>query len=235
MRSTTARPLSLANLLVSMTCAVGFLGACAGSSRNSLESAPIIFSSEATADAPPREERVLLDLTLEHDDSKWKILDDRLMLGSSKSTFLLSDSGTGVFEGTIKNSWDLGWATARRTLDATEDLSSAEGVTLRVLGDGKTYAFNLRNDKSRSGVYYEAKFKTIPNEWQDVFIPLSAFTSFSMGKPKQGADPFDPTKVWSYAFVVGWDQTGPFRLEIGRIAAAMRSTDTPPPTKVTFE
>jgi hypothetical protein len=88
---------------------------------------------------------------------------------------------------------------------------------LRVRGDGHTYGFDLRDDRSLAGVYYESVFASTKDEWMTVELPLNSFQPMKMGSPSKSTKTLNVGETCSVAFVIAGGQTGPFRLEIDTI------------------
>lgn len=148
---------------------------------------------------------------------KWVTIDDSVFIGASKTRWSAPEDAPAKFYGNVSKKRGGGWCTVRRRPADAVDLSAFEGIELHILGDGKSYAFNLRTDDDRNGNYYEAAFATTAGEWQTVRLPFSSFASMRMGEPKSGVPALDLTQVRSYAFVIGYGQLGPYQLEIESI------------------
>lgn len=172
---------------------------------------------------------------------KWVTIDDSVLLGSSRSGWSIAPDGCGVFSGRLGRS-DEPWASVRRIPAAPRDLAGATGIQLRVLGDGRTYGFDLRHDEKRNGIYYEAPFDTVAGEWRDIRLPFEAFVPLHMGKPRPQAAPLRLDHVLSCGFVIANRQHGDFTLRIASIESytengpgdparptATRPAPSPPP------
>ncbi len=167
----------------------------------------------------------------------WVTVDDRVLFGSSRSTWEASASGHGVFRGELSRS-DEAWCSVRQPPGGAHDLSACDGIRLLVRGDGRTYGCDLRTDDKRNGTYYEARFTTRAGEWQEVLLPFSGFAPLHMGRPKEGAAPLDPSTIRSFGFVIAGGQHGTFELEVAEIGTfvapvgngdSATSGDAPPP------
>ncbi|MDK2972254.1 MAG: dehydrogenase [ubiquinone] 1 alpha subcomplex assembly factor 1 [Candidatus Sumerlaeota bacterium] len=172
--------------------------------------------SVAPDSAEAESTNVLIDFRAE-DAEDWTIIDDRRLFGRSRSSFAVSSNNTGVFAGVVKDSRGGGWCSVRRTFEDAADLGAAERIVLRVRGDGHTYGFDLRDDRSLAGVYYESAFVSTKDEWTTVELPLDSFRPMKMGSPSKSSKTLDAGETWSVAFVIAGGQTGPFRLEIEMI------------------
>ena len=83
-------------------------------------------------------------------------IDDAVMGGRSSSR-LERGEGFAVFRGVVSLAEGGGFASVR-SAPARHDLSQADGLWLRVRGDGRTYKLNLRTEASFDGVSYQASF-----------------------------------------------------------------------------
>jgi hypothetical protein len=183
-----------------------------------LAAASAVPLQQETDPAPTPSLNVLLRMTDESAED-WEIIDDRRMLGRSRSEFHLNpEDASGSFTGTVKPSRGGGWCSVRRTFAEPVDLSDASVMVLHVRGDGRTYGFNLRDNKSLAGAYYEAPFATTAGEWQDVELPIADFKPLSFGSPDPDATPLRTGRIHSVAFVIAQGQTGDFHLEIESIS-----------------
>ena len=148
---------------------------------------------------------------------QWTIVDDGVMGGVSKSGLALSGGGTLLFAGTVSLENNGGFASAR---SATEDygITDEEGIRLSVRGDGKLYRFRLYA-ADRTGVAYEAPFRTITDEWQSVYLPFSTFEPTIRGRVLKDYGPIDPASIEAVGVMVKDNQVGEFVLEIESIEA----------------
>ena len=112
---------------------------------------------------------VVVDFT-DPQSGEWLAVNDGVMGGLSQSRLRRTDDSTGVFAGVVSLENNGGFASVRASLENT-DLSEYDGLTVRVLGDGKRYRLRLRTDKRFDGVAYQAIFNTTGEGWQVVVCP----------------------------------------------------------------
>ncbi len=144
-------------------------------------------------------------------------IDDAVMGGRSWSAVAAGD-GAAVFSGEVSLEHGGGFASVRsRPLGL--DLSAADGLALRVRGDGRAYKLNLRTDRDFDGITWQARFATEAGAWTTVVLPFSAFVPVYRGRPVPSAPPLDLRHVETIGLLVSDRQAGPFRLEIAEIAA----------------
>lgn len=163
-------------------------------------------------DTTVNEERLI---TFDSPDSSdnWMIVNDGVMGGLSSSTFDVSDSGTGVFSGTVSLDNNGGFASTR-TIAAGLDLDTADGIVLRVKGDGKSYRFRIRTEQRSDGVAYQHSFDTRAGEWMEVRLPFRDFVASFRGRILPDVAPLDPSRIEQIGFLIADKQAGAFRLEI---------------------
>jgi len=101
--------------------------------------------------------------------NSWQIVNDNVMGGISRSSFRMLDEGYAVFSGIVSLENNGGFASVRAQSRQPADLSTFKGLSVRVLGDGKTYCLRLRTVRNgRMTAYsYEARFTTIGFMIQD--------------------------------------------------------------------
>lgn len=78
----------------------------------------------------------------------WQIVNDRVMGGISRSSFQLHEDGYALFSGTVSLENNGGFASVRTRAQTPMDLSEFDGLSVHVLGDGKTYSLRLRTVKN---------------------------------------------------------------------------------------
>jgi monofunctional biosynthetic peptidoglycan transglycosylase len=144
-------------------------------------------------------------------------IDDAVMGGRSWSSFT-HGPGFAVFAGEVSLENGGGFASVR-SAPLGLDLSAADGLELRVRGDGRSYKLNLRTERSFDGVTWQARFETVVGEWRTVALPFTAFTPVHRGRPVPGAAPLDRRRVETVGLLVSDRQAGPFRLEVARLSA----------------
>ena len=87
-----------------------------------------------------------------------------------------------------------GFSSVRTRRLSPLDLSGAEGLALRVKGDGRKYQLRLGTDARYRGVMavsFKAEFETKRGEWMEIRVPFSAFKGSFRGRslPKEKLDP----------------------------------------------
>lgn len=168
----------------------------------------------------------LLDFTRAETASRFAPIDDAVMGGRSASRLEPAD-GYAVFRGVVSLAEGGGFASVR-SAPGRFDLGDAQGVWLRVRGDGRAYKLNLRTEAGFDGVTYQAAFLPPAGAWGVVTLPFTAFRPRFRGRPAEGAPPLDPSRIATIGFLVSDRQEGPFRLEIAAVGALGVESGGPP-------
>ncbi|MEP7382074.1 MAG: CIA30 family protein [Gemmatimonadota bacterium] len=153
---------------------------------------------------------------------QWLVVNDNVMGGRSAGAVQLARHGL-VFSGALITKGG-GFASLRsRSLDIP--LEPYTGISLRVVGDGREYACDLREaaSVSGSGVAWKARFTTQAGQWLDVRLPFSTFEPTWRGSvmraPGGGPEATFHHTVTSVGFTIADERDGPFRLEVAGIGA----------------
>ena len=133
------------------------------------------------------EPRTLFDFSDPETAARWRSVNDVVMGGQSTGAMACED-GAGVFAGHV--SLDGGGFASARAPEGVYDLSDAEGLQLRVRGDGKQYQLSLYTQGAGS-ISYRARF-TAPPDWQSLTIPFDALAPRFRGRPAPDAPPRSP-------------------------------------------
>lgn len=156
--------------------------------------------------------------------SRWYIVNDGVMGGLSTSEIERTDDGTALFTGYVSLDNNGGFASTRAGVSL--DLSSYDGVVVRVRGDGRRYQLRFRTTETFDGIAYRADFDTEPGEWLEARLPFEAFRPNFRGYVPRGAGPLDPARIRQMGFLIGDKREGPFRLEVAWVKA-YRQADRP--------
>lgn len=152
--------------------------------------------------------------------ANWQIVNDRVMGGISRSTFEMKDDGFALFSGTVSLENNGGFASVRTQATAPADLSDFKGLSVRVLGDGKTYSLRLKTVKNGqiTRYSYEARFDTRPGEWQTHKLSFNEFKPVFRGNSVRGNPELNTDAVIELGFMIQDGQEGPFRMGVSKIS-----------------
>jgi Complex I intermediate-associated protein 30 (CIA30) len=127
-----------------------------------------VMQPQVTGDVMRFDFRLMADLS-----STWGAVDDVVMGGISESQIASVPEGA-LFSGNVSTANSGGFVSVRtRNFEPALDLSAAQGLQLRVKGDGQHYKFLLRSDVGWDSVAFAFAFDTIAAEWLTVLIPFA--------------------------------------------------------------
>lgn len=152
-------------------------------------------------------------------EPSWMTVDDNVMGGVSQSTVNANvEEALLTFSGRVSLENNGGFASARSQPDLY-DLTSFDGVVLRIRGDGKAYRFRVYTEPTGRDVAYTAIFKTVANSWTEVYIPFAEMVPLYRGFVVNQAGPLKPESIRSFGLMIADKQEGEFKLEVEWIKA----------------
>lgn len=204
----TTHPMNRSSPLALACTALLFFGACTTSDDAALS--PAATEQPAATESEAYDESLLV-----FDESEWEIVNDGVMGGDSQGAVAV-EGGALVFTGTLVTQGG-GFTSTRTEIDA--DLSSFEGVEMRVRGGGRTFEVELDDDRAMRGreASWRAPFDT-SEDWATVRVPFSDLRATVMGESVQ-AERIDPENLRSMGFYILDGVDGPFRLEVDYVRA----------------
>jgi len=141
---------------------------------------------------------------------EWRIVNDGVMGGISKSSLLLTDAGHGQFSGHVSLANNGGFTSIQ--LNTTAILAKDKKfIVLRVKGDGKRYEFRLKGEISQSASYVH-QFAT-SGEWENIRLTISEFYPQLMGR-KLDIPNFNFERIEQLSFLISNKQEEDFQLLI---------------------
>ena len=146
----------------------------------------------------------------------WRIVNDDVMGGISKSYISLNDENNMLFNGYLSLENRGGFASCRNSLSEKIPKDTTK-FKIRVKGDGRTYQFRLRMRNTYAN--YAVNFKTIKNEWIDVEISMDEFKAYIMGARRPLSPKLKAEKISSIGFLLADKKEGNFGLEIMHVIA----------------
>ena len=147
--------------------------------------------------------------------ANWFVVNDGVMGGVSSSTVKL-ENGLLVFSGQVRLENNGGFASVRSG-SSEQDLSDFSGIALRIRGDGKIYALNLRTS-SLPNVMYQSEFQTKTGEWTEVRVPFSQLRPTRFGQTLRG-NLLEKDRIESLGFIIANKRNESFKLEVDWIKA----------------
>ena len=146
------------------------------------------------------------------DEPGWYTVDDDVMGGVSSSMVGVSETGQLLFAGTMSLENNGGFASVRSYWQRM-DLSSYDGVLMRVLGDGNSYRLRIRTEETGRNISYNALFETTPETWKLVYIPFEDMVPTYFGRTL-ALDPVDRASIGSFGIMLSDKQPGEFALAV---------------------
>ena len=146
---------------------------------------------------------------------KWRIVNDGVMGGISKSNIYLNEANNIIFAGNVSLENNGGFASIRTGFDGNQ-LKETSTFLLKVKGDGNIYKFRLTMKGSYAN--YSADFKTLKDQWMDIEIPIENFKPYYFGRSTR-APKLKVHKVNSLGILISDKQAGNFALEIEYVKA----------------
>jgi len=162
--------------------------------------------------------KVLYDFEAPQDLADWRIINDGVMGGVSKSKVIAEQPGSRTFSGYISLGKSGGFASTRTT-PRDYQLSGYTGIRIRVKGDGKAYQIRLKTDTNLDGINYKREFDTEPNKWIEPEFEFEAFQAVYRGRILVDVGPPDPGMIRQLGFLISQKQEGPFQLDVDWIEA----------------
>ncbi len=159
------------------------------------------------------------DLDFKRGVDGWRTVLDGVMGGLSTGRVTSPEDGTMRFSGDLSLENNGGFSQARLTVDG-DDFVGTDGVEISVLGDGRTYKFQLRvsNVRTMAGAY-EVEFDTTKGSWTTIRLPYDDFRLTSFGRLVRGAPEIVPANIESLGFSLSDKKPGPFVLDVRSISA----------------
>ena len=159
----------------------------------------------------------LLDTNGKTSKIKWNIVNDTVMGGRSSSRWSKNSSALS-FEGFLSLENNGGFASVRHDLNNT-NLSSTDGIFIKVKGDGRKYQFRIRSQASR-WANYSQEFKTKKDTVQSFFLPYKDFKPSWRGRSVRNVPTLTGKDVRGIGFLLGDKVQGKFKLDILNISAS---------------
>jgi NADH dehydrogenase [ubiquinone] 1 alpha subcomplex assembly factor 1 len=152
----------------------------------------------------------IYEFTTQTKVNEWRIVNDGVMGGISKSSLLLTNAGHGQFSGHVSLDYNGGFASIQ--LDKSIKLAKEmKFIVLRVKGDGKAYEFRLKGETSQSESYVH-QFTTA-GEWEIIKLPISEFYPQFRGR-KLNIPNFNFKSIEQVSFLIANKQEEDFKLLI---------------------
>lgn len=155
----------------------------------------------------------LFEFSAESNIDNWQILDDVVMGGRSNGHFKINKDGHGEYTGNVSLENNGGFSSLRYYFE-TVDSSDYTKFKIRIKGDGKSYQFRVKSNRSERYSYIY-KFETT-EDWQTIEIPFedmyASFRGYRLDIPN-----FEGKQMAEIAFLIGNKKKESFKLLIDSI------------------
>ncbi len=142
--------------------------------------------------------------------NEWRVINDGVMGGISRSSLVLTDAGHGLFSGHVSLENYGGFASIQLST-MTKLTEETKFIVLRVKGDGKAYEFRMKGDVYQSESYVQPF--TTTGEWQNIKLPISAFYPQFRGL-RLNIPNFNFSNIEQVSFLIANKQEEDFKLLI---------------------
>ena len=140
--------------------------------------------------------------------------------GGRSSSRWIKNSTALSFEGFLPLENNGGFASVRRDLKNI-DLSSTDGIFIKIKGDGRKYQFRIRSQASR-WANYSQEFITKKDTVQTFFLPYKDFKPSWRGRSVRNVPTLVGKDVKGIGFLLGDKIQGKFKLEVLNISASTK-------------
>ncbi len=143
----------------------------------------------------------------------WRAENDGVMGGFSSGKGKI-EGGSLIFSGELSLQKNGGFASLQ-TDDGLWNGGDAEGFTLRVKGDGRTYQFRVATEATHRGsrIDYKANFETVDEEWTEVTVRFADMIPSWRGQELDGPA-LDTSNLRQLRILLGDKKAGPFELRV---------------------
>ena len=156
------------------------------------------------------QEEIMLEDFSENDLLSWNIVDDTVMGGRSRGSFIINNN-IGEFKGYLSLANNGGFSSVRAYYPY--DLIGISSITLRVKGDGRKYNFRVRANKN-SWASYSHSFSTESNTWQEITLNIQDFYPTYRGYNVQNVQRLSELLIREIGIMISDKNEGNFALMI---------------------
>jgi NADH dehydrogenase [ubiquinone] 1 alpha subcomplex assembly factor 1 len=140
----------------------------------------------------------------------WRIVNDGVMGGISRSSLMLTEAGHGRFLGHVSLDYNGGFASIQLDKNIKRP-ADKKLIVLRVKGDGKAYEFRLKGTSSQYESYVH-QFNTT-GEWETISLAISDFYPQFRGR-KLNMPNFNFSSIEQMSFLIANKREEDFELLI---------------------
>ena len=141
----------------------------------------------------------------------WRIVNDDVMGGISKSNLYLNNDGNLIFEGEVSLENNGGFASCRLGTKNGE-MNGIKSFKIKLKGDGKIYKFRV--SEKNGSINYSTNFQTKKGVWEEINIPIKELDPTFMGYYSSRAPRLKIENMRTIGFLISDKQKGYFNLEV---------------------
>ena len=144
----------------------------------------------------------------------WYTIHDTVMGGVSKGSIQKTRDSLH-FSGYLSLDNNGGFASIRSDVPPSQ-LNTAQGIQMRIRGDGRSYIATIRLDGEDRRIYYRLPFDTQKDIEQDIILPFAQFFPYAFGRalPNIPAPLFSQNPLQSVGIMLADKQQGDFSLHL---------------------
>lgn len=161
--------------------------------------------------------KVLFDFSDEHGAGNWRVVNDTVMGGRSRSSVEVAE-GVLVFTGELSLENQGGFCSVRSNAQGW-DLSDFAGLAVSIRTGDRSFALTARDEPGVDGVGYHHPLPVTGDQWQTVHALFADFEATYHGRVLEDDPGLKTAHVRSVGFLIAGEQEGPFRLEVAWIRA----------------
>lgn len=146
----------------------------------------------------------------------WYIVNDGVMGGLSNGMYQSTENQTGIFKGmlSLENNGGFSWLKSRA---ANWELEGYTGIKIKVRGDGRKYAFTLKDGDRGRVLYFASFFETQADEWLEIKLPFEGFKGYYYGQNVNPVTRMNLSLMSELGIILLDKKQGAFQIEIGKI------------------
>lgn len=156
---------------------------------------------------------IIFDFNKNSNMDNWRVIDDGVMGGLSRGNLIINKEGHAEYSGYVTTDNNGGFSSIRYNFE-NKDVSNYNHVVLKIKGDGKSYQFRIKENRTQRYSYIQT-FNTT-GEWEVIKIPLKdfypSFRGYKLNKPN-----FNSDTIEEIAFLIGNKTNEYFKLKIDNI------------------
>lgn len=170
-----------------------------------------------------RESSFLITNFSDFTNHRWRIINDGVMGGFSRSRIQLLPNNHLLFMGDLTTENQGGFASVKNRHSL--NLKGYNTLILKVKGDGKQYNFRFKTSKNDhlNDWSYESSFWTLSGQWQTIELPFNEFYPVYRGKRLKDLPAPELDKIQEYGLMISNRQEGLFQIEIKSLEAVVKS------------